>query len=120
MQRGGREFHGFDGCKVQELFCYLLIHHDRPHPREALASLLWGDNPTQKSKKYLRQTLWQFQNALESRSGGGALLVKSDWVRFDLRPEVRLDVIGVRPSFPAEFIIVRIGIWQGGSETNES
>ncbi len=28
--------------------------------------------------------------------------------------------IGVRPSYPAEFIIVRIGIWDGGSEVNES
>lgn len=27
--------------------------------------------------------------------------------------------IGVRPSYPAEFIIVRIGIWQGGSEVVE-
>lgn len=28
--------------------------------------------------------------------------------------------IGVRPSYPAEFIIVRIGIWQGGSEVQEA
>ena len=27
--------------------------------------------------------------------------------------------IGVRPSYPAEFIIVRIGIWQGGSSVSE-
>jgi phage tail sheath protein FI len=27
--------------------------------------------------------------------------------------------IGIRPSYPAEFIIVRIGIWQGGSEVTE-
>jgi phage tail sheath protein FI len=27
--------------------------------------------------------------------------------------------IGVRPSYPAEFIIVRIGIWPGGSEISE-
>jgi phage tail sheath protein FI len=27
--------------------------------------------------------------------------------------------IGVRPSYPAEFIVVRIGIWQGGSEVSE-
>ncbi len=27
--------------------------------------------------------------------------------------------IGARPSYPAEFIIVRIGIWQGGSEITE-
>lgn len=28
--------------------------------------------------------------------------------------------IGVRPSYPAEFIIVRIGIWDGGGEVSES
>lgn len=28
--------------------------------------------------------------------------------------------IGIRPSYPAEFIIVRIGIWQGGAEVAES
>jgi len=28
--------------------------------------------------------------------------------------------IGVRPSYPAEFIIVRIGIWYGGTEVTES
>ena len=28
--------------------------------------------------------------------------------------------IGVKPSYPAEFIIVRIGIWQGGSGVSEA
>jgi hypothetical protein len=28
--------------------------------------------------------------------------------------------IGMRPTYPAEFIIVRIGIFQGGSEVTES
>jgi uncharacterized protein len=33
----------------------------------------------------------------------------------------RLNIeIGVRPSYPAEFIIVRIGIWDGGSDVSES
>lgn len=27
--------------------------------------------------------------------------------------------IGIRPAYPAEFIVVRIGIWQGGSEVSE-
>ena len=32
----------------------------------------------------------------------------------------RLNIeIGVRPSYPAEFIVVRIGIWQGGSDVSE-
>jgi len=28
--------------------------------------------------------------------------------------------IGVRPAYPAEFIVVRIGIWQGGGDVSES
>ena len=28
--------------------------------------------------------------------------------------------VGVVPTYPAEFIILRIGIWQGGSEVSES
>ena len=28
--------------------------------------------------------------------------------------------IGVQPVYPAEFVIVRIGIWDGGSESTES
>lgn len=33
----------------------------------------------------------------------------------------RLNIeIGLRPTYPAEFIIVRIGIWQGGSEVSET
>ena len=27
--------------------------------------------------------------------------------------------IGVRPTYPAEFVVVSIGIWDGGSEVNE-
>ena len=27
--------------------------------------------------------------------------------------------IGVRPAYPAEFIIVRIGLWQGGADISE-
>jgi phage tail sheath protein FI len=53
---------------------------------------------------------------------------KAFYVRIDevLNPPTSLALgrltieIGVRPSYPAEFIIVRIGIWQGGSEISES
>ncbi len=54
----------FEVNKVQELFCYLLLHRDRPHARETLADLLWSDSPAQ-SRNYLRKTLWQLQTALE-------------------------------------------------------
>src|SRR6188474_2572049 len=57
---------GIEASKDQELLSYLLIHRDRPHSREALASLLWGDTSTEKSKKYLRQALWHLHAALNS------------------------------------------------------
>ena len=28
--------------------------------------------------------------------------------------------VGLAPAYPAEFIVLRIGIWQGGSQTTES
>ena len=57
----------------------------------------------------------------------GATAKEAFYVRIDetLNPDSeralgRLHMeIGVRPSYPAEFIIVRIGIWQGGSEVRE-
>ena len=38
----------------------------------------------------------------------------------DQRALGRLNIeIGVKPAYPAEFIVVRIGIWQGGSDITE-
>ena len=81
--------------KVQELFCYLLLYRHRPHPREALASLLWGGSSTAQSKKYLRQALWQLQAALDAQAeliDGRPLLVESDWVQFNTGVDFWLDV----------------------------
>ncbi|WP_046867565.1 phage tail sheath subtilisin-like domain-containing protein [Microvirga massiliensis] len=57
----------------------------------------------------------------------GATPKEAFYVRIDevLNPDAdralgRLTIeIGIRPSYPAEFIIVRIGIWQAGSEVSE-
>ncbi|HEY0004488.1 MAG TPA: BTAD domain-containing putative transcriptional regulator [Pyrinomonadaceae bacterium] len=87
---------GFNACKVQELFGYLLLYRERPHAREALAGLLWGDSTTEKSKKYLRQALWHLQTALEAQdsesASGGGLRVEHDWVQLSMRPTIWLDV----------------------------
>ena len=58
----------------------------------------------------------------------GAKVEEAFYVRIDeaLNPDNeralgRLYIeIGVRPSYPAEFIIVRIGIWQGGGDVSEA
>lgn len=99
VQRGEQPIHGLDAGKVQELFCYLLLYRDRPHSREALASLLWGDTSTEKSKKYLRQTLWQLQTALDEQPGEGVLLVEAEWIQLNLRAECSFDVAAFEQGF---------------------
>lgn len=84
-----------EGCKVQELFGYLLLYRHRPHPRETLAGLLWGDNPRAQSKKYLRQSLWQLQTALGTQAQAAnkpLLLVDPDWIQFNQQGEFWLDL----------------------------
>jgi len=79
---------------VQELFCYLLLHRERSHAREALASLLWGDHSTAQSKNYLRKALWQMLTALECEDGDSnhrLLVVEPDWVHFDPQADLWLD-----------------------------
>ena len=95
---------GLGTFKVQELLSYLLIHRNRPRPREALAALLWGDTPTDKSRKYLRQALWHLQTALKSRdaaAGERILLVEDNWVQLNTRSEIWLDVAVLEESFAA-------------------
>ncbi len=63
------EVAGLEACKVQELLVYLLLHRHRPHPREVMATLFWGDRSDAQAKKYLRQTLWQLQTSLNNAMG---------------------------------------------------
>jgi DNA-binding SARP family transcriptional activator len=94
VQQGAQLVKGLDASKEQELLCYLLVRRERCHPREALASLLWGDTSTVRSKKYLRQALWHLQAALEEAEirSEQVLLVEHDWVQFNLQSELWLDV----------------------------
>ncbi|MGA7305457.1 MAG: bacterial transcriptional activator domain-containing protein [Rhodothermales bacterium] len=77
---------GFESTKVQELFCYLLLHHEHPQPRTSLASVLWGNLcTTSNSRKYLRNALWRLRAAIGDRPGLSNMLVTDDeWV--ELRP----------------------------------
>ncbi|HKP27924.1 MAG TPA: phage tail sheath subtilisin-like domain-containing protein [Gemmatimonadales bacterium] len=79
--------------------------------------------------KKLKRTLTDFLT-VAWRDGAlfGAKAEEAFYVRIDeqLNPFSeqqlgRLHIeIGVRPSYPAEFIVVRIGIWDGGSDVSES
>jgi hypothetical protein len=95
VSRDGDLLTGLEAGKVQELFAYILINRDGQHLREALASLLWGEVSTAQSKKYLRQTLWQLQVALESghsATDAPILLINPEWLRVNPGSEFVLDI----------------------------
>jgi DNA-binding SARP family transcriptional activator len=84
-----------ENSKAAELLCYLLLHRERPHPREALATLLWKSHPAAQSKKYLRQALWQLQTCLNSLPAGDEpplLLAEGEWIQINPAAPLSLDV----------------------------
>lgn len=101
-QYGGHSIHAFDGQKVQALFCYLLIYQDRPHSREMLANLLWGDVTPDHAKSYLRKALWQIQtelNKYEKNTNGPILNIDSDWIQINPLADFWLDVAVFEKTF---------------------
>jgi DNA-binding SARP family transcriptional activator len=82
--------------KALELFCYLILFCDRPHNREQLAEMFWGEHSTVDSKRYLRKILWQLQSELElvlDPSCSHLIQVEQDWLRFNGYGNVRIDVL---------------------------
>jgi DNA-binding SARP family transcriptional activator len=85
---------GLDAHNVQKLFCYLLLQRDRPHPREALAELLWDTTSAALAKKHLRQTLWHLQSTLDAYLDPDherVLITQPDWIRLQLKDGLWLD-----------------------------
>src|SRR5262245_50586727 len=50
--------------KSRALLAYLAVAGPRPHPRETLATLLWGDVADEQSRQSLRKALWDLRQAL--------------------------------------------------------
>ena len=95
VQCGQLPLTGFDTRKVQELFCFLLLCRDRPHPREALADLLWDCSHVDRPNRCLRKAIWQLRAALDSQNeplSEHVLLVEPDWVQLNPEAALWLDV----------------------------
>lgn len=90
----GRTPVGFEARKVQELFCYLLLSKNGRIRRERVADHLWPDIDPVRSKKYLRQALWQLQKATEALDGGGRriLVVNQEWISTAPNVDLWVDV----------------------------
>jgi DNA-binding SARP family transcriptional activator len=92
---GKKIFPSINSQKALELFCYLILYRERPHPREKLAELLWGEEYSARSKKYLRKTLWQLQSTLKSYEeifGNQVLLVTHDFIQLNHDAKYWLDI----------------------------
>ncbi|MFY1671357.1 AAA family ATPase [Plantactinospora sp. WMMB334] len=105
IQRGGRSL-TFPPGKALELFCYLLIHRDRAHAREAVAEMLWPEAEPGAGRKNLRQALWRLNTTMPDRSdehGAGSALVVIDpgWVRVNPDAPYWLDVNAFEESYAA-------------------
>lgn len=71
---GGEPVTGFESNKVRALLAYLAVYADRPHSREALAALLWPDQPDAKARHNLRQALSNLRQALGDSDTDAPLL----------------------------------------------
>ncbi len=74
-------------AKTQALLAYLAIESERPHRREALAGLLWGEQSDTAARNSLRQSIHQLQRAL-----GEVLTTTAQTVHFNLIGDHALDV----------------------------
>ena len=50
---------------VQALLAYLVLHRRRPHAREVLTGLFWGDHPETRARSCLSTALWRLRRVLE-------------------------------------------------------
>lgn len=88
--------------RTQDLLCFLLLHRERSHPRETLASTLWSDQTTTQSRKSLRQALWQLHSLLNvdlPSDEHRLLVVDADSVHVNSGADLWLDVAEFERSF---------------------
>ncbi len=83
----------FEYDKVRALLAYLAMEADRPRSREALAGLLWPDQPEQTSRNNLRQALSKLRQAIGDQAADPPFLqISSQAVQFNRASDHWLDV----------------------------
>lgn len=84
---------GFESAKARALLAYLMLESDKPHRRENLAGLLWGDSDEARSAKSMRQALSNLRKSIrDTNLENPFLLVLSDTIQANGRhPALWLD-----------------------------
>ena len=79
--------------KVRALLVFLAVEADRPHRRDALEGMFWGERPDTAARNNLRQALHVLREALhEGDSGSPHLRIAPGDIQFDSNSDYRLDV----------------------------
>lgn len=83
----------FESSKVRALLAYLMLETDRPHSRDHLAGLFWGDYDEIRAGKSLRQALSNLRKAVGDNDPEHPLfLITSDSIQANKEhPDVWLD-----------------------------
>lgn len=90
---GGRPLTEFATDKARALLAYLAVERDYPHRREALAALLWPEQPEARARQSLRQALSHLRQALCDNSAECPfLLVERNEVQLNPAAVARVDV----------------------------
>jgi len=89
----GRNLTAFRTDKVRAMLAYLAVEAGRPHRRDALAGMFWGDRSDSSARNNLRQALYNLRQVLrEGDSGSPHLYVTPNDIQFDPGGDYRLDV----------------------------
>ena len=89
----GETIREFRTDKVRALLAYLAVENERPQRREALAGLLWPDQPQENAMHSLRQALSTLKRALpDEQDGAPYLFIEREAVQFNPRSACWLDV----------------------------
>ena len=102
----GRPVSSFTTDKARALLAFLTVEADRPHSRDALAGLLWPEQPQRKARQNLRQALSYLRQALDDRDDGDSVVepflrVSREAVQFNLESDHWLDVVAFQTSIEA-------------------
>jgi DNA-binding SARP family transcriptional activator/predicted ATPase len=90
---GETTLQGFESAKVRALLAYLMLESEKPHSRDHLTGLLWGEGNDIKSAKNMRQALSNLRKTIQDVDPEQPfLLIESDTIRVNKNnPQIWLD-----------------------------
>ncbi len=89
----GKALTGFATDKARALLAYLALESAQPQRRDALATLLWPDQPENKARQNLRQTLLYLRQALgeDEQCAAPFLLIDRETVQLNPASDYQVD-----------------------------